>query len=277
MRRRGEEEKRRQGDEETRRQGDKERETPMVEINNNRARRISLLSFSPLLLFFLSFAAGCDWPGKPRESDRPIPAEDIKDFAALYSHNCAGCHGADGKDGPAPPHNDPLFLAIVPDDVLRRVIAEGRTGTPMTAFAKDKGGPLTQEQIDIVAKGIKSRWSAAAFPRSAWEREGRQPPPYLLSAAKTGDKKTGLKVFARDCAKCHGKKGEGGDAGAINDAAFLSLASNQVLRRYIITGRPDFGMPNYVKRGDADLTSQEINDLVALLTYWRVSGSVNDK
>jgi cytochrome c oxidase cbb3-type subunit 3/ubiquinol-cytochrome c reductase cytochrome c subunit len=163
-------------------------------------------------------------------------------------------------------------LAIVPDDVLRQVITEGRTGTPMTAFAKDRGGPLTEKQIDIVAKGIKQRWPAAE------KVNGRSPPPYLLSAAKAGDKKAALKVFARDCAMCHGEHGQGGkDVGPINDPAFLTLVSDQALRRYIITGRPDFGMPNYIKREDADLTSQEINDLVALLAYWRVGGSINGK
>jgi cytochrome c oxidase cbb3-type subunit III len=240
-------------------------------IIRNSRRRAALFSFSPFLLFSLSVFAGCDWPGKPKDTDRPIPADEIKDFGTLYSTHCAGCHGADGKDGPAPPHNDPLFLAIVPDEVLHLVITEGRVGTPMTAFAKNKGGPLTRKQIDIVAKGIKQHWAAP-------EKGKGQPPPYLLSSAKAGDRKAGLKVFARDCAMCHGERGQGGEeAGSINDPAFLTLVSDQALRRYIITGRPDFGMPNYVKRDDADLTSQEINDLVALLTYWRVGGSVNGK
>ena len=43
-----------------------------------------------------------------------------RDFALLYATNCAGCHGADGRLGPAPPLNDPLFLAIVPDASLFR-------------------------------------------------------------------------------------------------------------------------------------------------------------
>jgi cytochrome c oxidase cbb3-type subunit 3/ubiquinol-cytochrome c reductase cytochrome c subunit len=220
-----------------------------------------------LLLLLLG---GCDWPGKPKDTDRPIPAEQIEDFGKLYGTHCAGCHGADGKDGPAPPHNDPLFLAIVPDEVLHRVITEGRPGTPMTAFANDKGGPLTDRQIDILARGIKEQWAV--------EKPKRQPPPYLLSAAKAGDKKAGLKVFARDCAMCHGQHGQGGNkAGAVNDPVFLALVSDQVLRRYVITGRPDFGMPDYDTRGDSDLTSQEINDLVALLAYWRVGGSMNGK
>jgi cytochrome c oxidase cbb3-type subunit 3/ubiquinol-cytochrome c reductase cytochrome c subunit len=213
--------------------------------------------------------AGCEWPGKPKDSDWPIPAEQIKDFGKLYDMHCAGCHGADGKDGPAPPLNDPLFLAIVPDEVLHQVITEGRTGTPMTAFAKAKGGPLTDKQIEILAQGVKQYWKA--------EKPKKQPPPYLLSDAKPGDKKAGQKVFARDCAMCHGKNGKGGDAGDIHDTAFLALVSDQVLRRYIITGRPDFGMPNYIDREDANETSQEINDLVALLAYWRVGGSDNGK
>jgi mono/diheme cytochrome c family protein len=217
--------------------------------------------------------AGCELPGKPKPADRPVPADEVVDFDALYSTNCAGCHGADGKNGPAPPHNDPLFLAIVPDDELRRVIMEGRTGTPMTAFAKNKGGPLTPKQIDIVAEGIKQRWITPEIVQG-------HPPPYLLSSAKAGDKKAGLNVFARDCAMCHGESGMGTKvAGPINDPAFLALVSDQALRRYIITGRPDFGMPNYAdpKRDDANLTSQEINDLVALLAYWRVRGSINVK
>jgi cytochrome c oxidase cbb3-type subunit 3/ubiquinol-cytochrome c reductase cytochrome c subunit len=163
-------------------------------------------------------------------------------------------------------------LAIVPDGVPRQVIREGRTGTAMTAFAKDRGGLLTEKQIDIVAKGIKQRW------RAVEKGDGRSPPPYLLSSAKTGDKMAGLKVLARDCAMCHGEHGQGGKtAGALNDRAFLALVSDQALRRYIITGRPDFGMPNYVERKNAELTSQEINDLVALLAYWRVGGSINGK
>jgi cytochrome c oxidase cbb3-type subunit III len=251
------------------------RNIPGQAVQKGQCFRSVIVTLSPCHLVTLSLLlAGCDWPGKPKDTDRPIPAEQITDFGKLYGTHCAGCHGADGKEGPAPPLNDPLFLAIVPDEVLHRVIIEGRTGTPMTAFAKDRGGPLTDKQIDILARGIKEHWAPAEKPK-------KKPPPYLLSDAKSGDKKAGLKVFARDCAMCHGEHGEGKNAGAINDTAFLALVSDQVLRRYIITGRPDFGpdlgMPNYIDRDDADLTSQEINDLVALLAYWRVGGSVNGK
>ena len=62
--------------------------------------------------------------------------------------------------------------------------------------------------------------------------------------------------------------------GAINDRAFLALISDQALRRIIITGRHDLGMPNYAQTdGRPDdfkpLTSEEIDELVALLASWR--------
>ncbi len=57
-------------------------------------------------------------------------------------------------------------------------------------------------------------------------------------------------MFARACAGCHGNQGQGGkngeqQVGAINNQAFLALISDQALRRYAITGRPDLGMPAY--------------------------------
>ena len=79
-----------------------------------------------LLALLVVLTGGCDVPGKPREADRPVRADQVKGFDALYGARCAGCHGADGELGPAPSLNDPVFLAIVPDAELRHVISEGR-------------------------------------------------------------------------------------------------------------------------------------------------------
>jgi mono/diheme cytochrome c family protein len=239
----------------------------------------SLLKTGWCLLSLLAvLGAGCDPPGRPRPGDRPIPEDQVTDFDTLYRTRCAGCHGAAGKFGPAPPLNDALFLAIVPDDELLRVIREGRAvspaqKTPMPAFARERGGPLTAQQVEALAKGIKARWGGEA-PKDA-------PPPYL-APKKTGDKERGAKLFDLACVGCHGNKGRGAEqAGAVNDRAFLALISDQELRRIIITGRADLGMPDY---SSADwrspkfetLTSEQINDLVALLASWRHGGSAND-
>jgi mono/diheme cytochrome c family protein len=225
-------------------------------------------------LLWLLLGSGCDLPGKPKPADKPISADQVVDFDGLYRQNCAGCHGADGKLGPAPPLNNTVFLSIVPDRVLLGVINDGRPGTPMPAFAQSKGGPLTDAQVKALATGIKPRWGATPSAHGAG-------PPYLVAAtAAIGDKNRGARVFGRACAVCHGALGKGGEsddnggAGAINDPAFLALISDQALRRYAITGRPDLGMPDYAdKTARADdyqpMTSDEITDLVALLASWR--------
>src|SRR5262249_16782517 len=110
-----------------------------------------------LLLFLAALASGCDLPGQPQYADRPLSTDQVADFDTLYKPRCAGCHGADGKLGPAPPHNDPLFLAIVPDAELLRVIREGRRVTPdqkspMPAFAADEGRSLSPAQAKAWAE-----------------------------------------------------------------------------------------------------------------------------
>ncbi len=181
--------------------------------------------------------------------------------------------GLMGALGPAPPLNNAVFLSIAPDSELVRVIGEGRPGTPMPGFASSKGGNLTDMQVMILAAGIKPRWGTT-------DRAPDKVPPYFTAKNNSsGDKDHGAAIFDRACASCHGPLGEGnesreGGAGAINESAFLALISDQALRRYVITGRPDLGMPGYAdKSGRPDnyqpMTSDEIQDLVAFLASWR--------
>ncbi|HTN74904.1 MAG TPA: c-type cytochrome [Pirellulaceae bacterium] len=235
-----------------------------------------MMRMQPRLTITLSFlllalCAGCDLPGQPNVADRPVPPHEVHDFDQLYQRNCAGCHGREGKLGPAPPLNDPLFLTIIPDTELQSIVRDGRHGTSMPAFALEHGGALTDEQAEIIATGLKRTWLTTAS-----DNHSMQHPAYV---GATGDERSGATVFASACATCHGKDGRGTEmTGAINQVAFLSLISDQALRRIIITGRPDLGMPSYHKkdgRGDnfQPLSSTEIDDLVALLASWRQAGS----
>jgi cytochrome c oxidase cbb3-type subunit III len=242
-----------------------------------------------LLAFLACSPAGCDLPGQPRASDRYVQPHEVRTLAVLFQRNCAGCHGVDGRLGPAPPLNDKLFLALVPDSELERLITEGRPGTLMPAFASARGGHLTTEQVKILAEGIKPRWGPVEPAPSGAPRYliPRTPP----EGAGTGNKEEGLEVFAKACASCHGRHGEGGryggltdgkSVGAINDPDFLALISDQALRRYVITGRPDLGMPDFADptgrpEGFQPLTAQDVNHVATLLAFWREGGSVQRK
>lgn len=243
----------------------------------------STLRHCAVVAVILSSAVGCDPPGKPDPADKPVTPDEIVDFGQLYAANCAGCHGATGKVGPAPPLNDPIFVAIVPNEELLRVIRVGRPDTPMPAFLRANGGTLTDVQVKLLADGIKSHWRAEAPPDPA-------PPAYAITNDKqpnptSHDHARRIEIYQRACAGCHGPNGTGGEGshsrvGAINAPAFLALISDQALRRIVITGRADLGMPTYAeKRGrSADyhpLSSEEINDLVALLAEWRSAGNTN--
>ena len=235
-----------------------------------------------------ALVAGCNLPGAPNKADRPIPANQVMDFDVLYAARCAGCHGADGKLGPAPPLNDPIFLAIVPDAELLRVVREGRNvssaqKTPMPGFVQNLGGTLTDAQVKVLAEGIKKRWQSST---TAPTQSSSLPAYVADKTAAGGNKEEGMRVFARACANCHGDDGKGQKngkplrPGAVNDPAFLALISDQELRRVIISGRPDLGMPSYAdKSGRPDdfrgLTSAEIDHLVALLRHWRIAESSN--
>ncbi len=208
---------------------------------------------------FLLASVACDPPGKPRREDSTLP-EQITDFKILYSENCAGCHGADGKNGPGRILNDPLYLAILPRETLKNILTHGRAGTAMPAWAKSEGGPLTPQQIDALVDGIEKNWAKPVNFR------GTQPPVYAAADTKA-DADAGRKLFARNCFMCHGP---GARVGLVTDPNYLSLVSNQMLRTSIIIGRPDLGMPDYrnLKLGKA-LTDQDVTDLVAFLASKR--------
>ena len=220
----------------------------------------------------MAIGLGCSKSDRPRT---PVRSDQVTDFATLYGRHCAGCHGADGQFGPAPPLNDPLFLAIVPDTILLGMVTDGRPGTPMPAFSRKKGGTLTDEQVKAVAGGIKVRWKAG--------RPEVTPPPYLApdthghAEGESGpDPVRGRRLFDRACGSCHGKDGLGGKdkVGPINDPAFLALISDQAIRRYVITGRRDLKMPDFAGKAGRPpdfrpLSPADVDDLVGFVAGWR--------
>jgi cytochrome c oxidase cbb3-type subunit III len=206
--------------------------------------------------------AGCSSP-PPRKDSEVLAPDQVLEFATLYAQNCAACHGAEGRGGAAIALADPVYLAIIDEAAMRRVIANGVPGTPMSAFAQSAGGMLTGQQVDRITQQIRSRWSRPGI------LEGANPPSYAPTSR--GDVQAGEAVYTTHCESCHGPAGQGTPKGsAITDGSFLALISDQGLRTTVIVGRPELGAPDW--RGDLPgkpMSDQEVTDVVAWLASRR--------
>jgi cytochrome c oxidase cbb3-type subunit III len=215
-------------------------------------------------LLSLLLSACSSPPGRPgQDSEIPAPSA-VSDFKTLYAENCAACHGVEGRGGAAIALADPVYLAIIDEPALRKVIANGVHGTSMPAFAQSAGGMLTDKQIDVITSGIRSRWSRPGI------LDGANPPSY--AAKSSGDVQRGEASFKTYCSSCHGAQGQGGSKGSsITNDSFLALVSDQELRTIVIAGRPELGAPDW--RGNVPgkpMADQEITDVVAWLASHRI-------
>jgi cytochrome c oxidase cbb3-type subunit 3 len=206
------------------------------------------------------FATACKL--RPPVDSQVVAPGKILNFAILYSENCAGCHGQDGKGGLTIALGDPVYLAIADDAAIRAATAQGVSGTAMPAFAQSAGGSLTDAQIDAIVAGIRT-WAKPGF------LSGSIPPPYKAQAP--GDPSHGANVYDAYCSSCHGAGGRGGaHASSIVDGSYLALVSDQGLRTTVIAGRPELGAPDW--RGDVPgkpMSSENVSDVVAWLSAQR--------
>jgi mono/diheme cytochrome c family protein len=158
-----------------------------------------------------------------------------------------------------------VYLAIVDDRSMRATIADGVRGTSMPAFAQRAGGMLTDEQIDALVSGIRSRWSRPGA------LAGANPPSYAATSA--GDVHRGGAAYQTFCQSCHGTDGQGGARGsAITNDSFLALTSDQGLRTIVIAGRPELGAPDWRSYVPGrPMSDQEVTDVVSWLASYRVA------
>ena len=221
--------------------------------------KATLLAVSLSILLAVSTACGTRNPADAQV----VPPNKITDFSFLYARNCSGCHGQNGRGGAAIGLGDPVYLAIADDSTIRRVTADGVAGTSMPAFAQHSGGMLTDDQINVVVSGIRTRWTKPDALRDATA------PPY--AAQGPGDPKHGAEVYGAYCSSCHGPDGHGGKrASSIVDGSYLALVSDQSLRTSVIVGRPELGAPDW--RGDLPgkpLSPEDVSDVVAWIVAQR--------
>jgi mono/diheme cytochrome c family protein len=242
------------------------------------ATRRHAVASAMLLAFAAMELYGCHQaPGRPGPDARePVEA----DFHSLYRENCAGCHGANGKDGAAIALANPVYIAWVGEDQLRTSVANGTASKLMPPFAKSAGGMLTDSEVSMLVHGIAETWGK---PNSLY---GANPPAY--KGTLTGDSERGFTAYGEFCARCHGRVGEGGPAdgkniagktgpgksgwlGSIVDPSYLALISDQNLRSLIVAGLPGGVMPDWRSDDAQPMSDQQVTDIVAWLASKRIA------
>jgi mono/diheme cytochrome c family protein/rhodanese-related sulfurtransferase len=189
-------------------------------------------------------------PPPPDAAAATPPPEIVERGEALYLRYCALCHGRQGEGYAADRANaltSPDFLAIATPEFLHRSIADGRPGTPMSAWGREHGGPLDDEQIGAIVAWLRSR--------------AREPLRDVSGVRLVGSVERGRALWQAHCVRCHGERGEGGElAPSLSHPNFHRLASDGYLRYAIEHGRRGTPMPPF-----AHLPSQSIDDLVAFV------------
>lgn len=88
------------------------------------------------------------------------------------------------------------------------------------------------------------------------------------AAQKSSDVFAGDVLFSTYCSVCHGKQGEGVDAPALNNKAFLTSTDNDTIFSVISSGVPGTEMPAWNQVHGGPLTDQEVRQLVSYIRNW---------
>jgi mono/diheme cytochrome c family protein len=211
---------------------------------------LSSISVSLLAIAALGLALALPCHAESHPSPSPTLTLDAARGAKLYGRMCAVCHGPNGEGyaaDQAPRLAQPDFLASVSDEYLRGAIADGRRGSTMSAWAQNRGGPLTRSDIDAIVVYIRG-----------WQQG---PSVRLDEQPLRADPFKGTVIFAAQCTTCHGARGVGGPQMQVGGADLLGSATDGFLRHAIRHGRPGTPMPAFEKT----LSPQQIEDVVAAL------------
>lgn len=192
------------------------------------------------------------------------------DGAKLYSEHCAVCHGENGTGGIGVPLSLPSFQATIDDDYIRQTILHGRPGRVMPAYDF-----LSKAEVEALVSYIRS-----------WNK-GK--PLTFSKAPVEGDAKHGAKLFAQECAACHGAHGEGGRgtgvtmsrprdlplmAPALNNSGFLASAPDAMIEMTLIKGHEGTPMVSYLQKG---LSVKDIDDIVSYVRSFEKSPLPHEK
>jgi mono/diheme cytochrome c family protein len=162
------------------------------------------------------------------------------------------------------------FPGIRVDALLDQIVANGVAGSVMPAWSKAKGGPLADTEINDIVAYIRSLGhQAPTAPATLRAPTTIAPAPSPVATFPAGNTVRGSKVFADNCAACHGDKGEG-RIGASLQKDWPGINVDAFLDTTIARGVAGSKMPAWSKAYGGPLTDQEIADAAAFVRTLRV-------
>ena len=203
------------------------------------------------------------WPMDRIRALRFGAREFIADGPTLYGTFCAACHGTRGQGmrypgAPAfPAIGSADFLALADDAFLRATVTHGRKGRRMPPWGESTGG-LRPAEIDSVVAYVRHMGGTPYEPDSR--------PRRWVSA----DPGPGRDLYAANCQRCHGAKGEGSEGPALAEPTLLASATDTYLVETVRRGRRGTSMEGFstsssVRRA---LNLSEIESIVAFMRTW---------
>ena len=213
---------------------------------------------------------GVFWPRDRLRAERLGERDFATDGATLYGSFCAACHGPKGEGmrypgmAPFPAIASPGFLAIASDEFIAASVKRGRPGRRMPAWEAEGG--LRPAEIDTVVRFVR------ILGRTPFRGDARP------DRWATGDAGDGERLFARNCALCHGASGEGTDEGsALNNSVLLETATDTYLIETIGAGRPGTTMQAFLEPAVTRraLDPREIESIVTFLRTWAAKTAPN--
>ncbi len=220
---------------------------------------MKLRTMLPLVMLFAALAAAAlavaraqDGPeaAKPGDKAETARVKTLRKGADLYGKYCAFCHGEQGEGFAADEANalaNQEFLKSATDDFIVQGIVRGRPGTPMSAWGKEYGGVLGDDDVSALLAFIR-----------VWQVDESIE---IGTGRIKGDAGKGAKIYEQMCASCHGSEGQGRVAVSINNPVLHETATDGFLRHAIAKGRPGTPMPAFKRQ----LLAGDIDNLVVFL------------
>jgi cbb3-type cytochrome c oxidase subunit III len=217
------------------------------------------------VLTYVRTAWGNSAPAVSEDQVAAARAPEALSGEALFVAKCSTCHQSSGQgtDAFPPLAANPVVTSADPSAMIA-VIVNGRSG-PLTVNGRTYNGQMPTWKGQLSNADIAS---VASYVRSAW---GNNASPVteaqVASAGSTVSAQVGAAIFAKNCAACHGAKGDGGIGPALAGNPRVNIANPTFMLTTIVQGRNL--MPSW--RGQLSA-----GDIAAVATYVRSSWGNNE-